>query len=322
MRQPVALEVEIHRAAFGNRQGVGQRLRQLGEQLRHLLRRPQIVGRIRHAHTGRIVAHRSGLDAEQDVLQLPFLGADVVHVVGRHQLPVHPPRFLQQLPVDLRQLGDGVLLKLEKEAVAPEDLQVPIDQTPRRLAASCEQRRGSAGQAARGADEPSPCAARNSRSMRGGRSLPAGRGGNLNQIAITGVVLRQQQQVEGAVVELRVLILHTARRQISFHPDDRTQPGFARRTMEIDDAVHHAVVGQGQRRHAQGLGLRHQIRDVAEPVQHRVLGMDVKVNERHRWDGWIIARRGLRASQLPVVSGQGVTATGHEIPRPAAPEGS
>ena len=49
--------------------------------------------------------------------------------------------------------------------------------------------------------------------------------------------------------------------------------------VELLHAVHVAVVGDGQTRHAQLLGPLEKLFDVGKPVEHGILRMDVKVYE-------------------------------------------
>jgi hypothetical protein len=154
MGQTVALELQIDGAAFSDRQRVVERLRDLAEERLHLGRGAHVVGRVGHAHARRVRPHRAGLNAEQDVLQLPVLRVDVVNVVRRHQAAADATGLLQQLAVDFGQPGDVVVLEFEEEAFAAEDLQVPVDKAPGFVAPSVEQRpRNLAGKAAAGADQ-------------------------------------------------------------------------------------------------------------------------------------------------------------------------
>ena len=57
-------------------------------------------------------------------------------------------------------------------------------------------------------------------------------------------------------------------------------PGLARRLVEREDAVHVAVVGDADRGLAVGRGRRDDLADPRRTVEHRVLGVEVQMDER------------------------------------------
>ncbi len=107
------------------------------------------------------------------------------------------------------------------------------------------------------------------------------RAGQLEQVLIAGVVLGQQQQVVGALVELGILVPHPARGKITFQTNDGFYAGFFGCVIKFDHAKHGAVIGDGHRRHAQFLGARHQLFDITETVKQRIMGVDMQVDEGH-----------------------------------------
>ena len=62
--------------------------------------------------------------------------------------------------------------------------------------------------------------------------------------------------------------------------DDRREVGFARGAVEVEDAVHVPVVGDADRGLAVGRGGGHDLGDARRTVEHRVLGVEVEVDER------------------------------------------
>ncbi len=62
--------------------------------------------------------------------------------------------------------------------------------------------------------------------------------------------------------------------------DDRFDAGAFGRLHELHGASHRAVIGQRDGRHLELGGARNEIRDPASAVEDRVLGVNVKVNER------------------------------------------
>ena len=105
--------------------------------------------------------------------------------------------------------------------------------------------------------------------------------GDPQQVLVAGLVLGQQQQVERALVQLRVAVRHAARRQVGLDADDGLDALLDGLGVELDDAMHRAVVGERNGRHRQLAGAPHQLLEIAEAVEQRVFGMTVQMNEGH-----------------------------------------
>ena len=102
----------------------------------------------------------------------------------------------------------------------------------------------------------------------------AGRG-ELDEVAIAGVVGREQGQVVAlgpARPAGRVIV-----DEVDLTADDRLDAVLCARLVELDGAVHHAVVGQAEGRLAELGGARGQGVDLARAVEQRVLGVHVEV---------------------------------------------
>ena len=65
-------------------------------------------------------------------------------------------------------------------------------------------------------------------------------------------------------------------------PTTGVEVGLARRSVEVEDAVHVPVVGDADRGLAVGDGLGDDVGDPGRAVEHRVLGVQVQVDERTR----------------------------------------
>ena len=100
MRQVRRGEVELEVAAVGDRQRVGQRLRPGGELPRHLLRRAEVEVGGAVAQPLRVVHRHAGLDAEQDLVRIGVLLAEVMDVVTADQRQVQLPGDPDQLRID------------------------------------------------------------------------------------------------------------------------------------------------------------------------------------------------------------------------------
>jgi hypothetical protein len=79
--------------------------------------------------------------------------------------------------------------------------------------------------------------------------------------------------------------------QIGLEPDDRLDPGGDAGLVVLDRAIHHAVVGEAERRHVQFRGAGGQMVDLAGAVEQRVLTVDVQMD-----------RAGAHPSIMPMAS--------------------
>ncbi len=108
-----------------------------------------------------------------------------------------------------------------------------------------------------------------------------GGAGKLQQVAVAGLILCQQQQVARLLVFLRVVFPDGAGCQVGFQPDDGVDTCLDGGVVELDHPEHGAVVGDGEAGHAHVAGALNQLVDIAEPIKQRVFGVDVKMYKRH-----------------------------------------
>src|ERR1700746_767360 len=70
------------------------------------------------------------------------------------------------------------------------------------------------------------------------------------------------------------------RGHVNFATDNRLNSGFLRSLIKLDDPIHVAMVGNGNRRHPVFDRPFHQVRDPDRAVQERVFSVQVEMNER------------------------------------------
>ena len=151
-RQMVLAEGELHLAHLRDALRVGHRVRIPGEQCLHLLRGAQIEVLRLIPHPVLVIHGLACLDAQQHVVALGVLLAQIVGVVGAHhgnaRLVVQP----QDAPVHLCLLPDAVILQFQIEIALTEDilhgqrvllraLIVPVHQPPGDLARQTRRQR-------------------------------------------------------------------------------------------------------------------------------------------------------------------------------------
>ena len=278
--QVVLAELKFHVAGLGDLGGVLQGLGALGEQGGHLLLGLDVKLLSLKLHPPGIVHRLARLDAHKDVLHLRVLAGKVVGVVGAHQGDTRLPVQAQDALVHLALGGDAVVLELQVVAVLPKEL--PHFQghlfgfvvLPRH-----EELGDLAAQAGGQGDEPAAVLPQQVQVDTGldVKALQKGLRDHVGEVAVALLVAAQQHQVrEGGVVLVDLLKAGAAPgRHIDLAADDRLHPRILAGPVEVDDAVHDPVVGDGNRLLADVLYPLHQLFDAAGPVQQGKLSMQV-----------------------------------------------
>ena len=122
VRQLRLAELDLDVGPLGDPERVVARLGHLAEQPAHLVRGLQVVLVAVELEAVGVAHQRAGLHAQQGVVGLVVLAVGVVAVVGGQQRRLDLAGDLEQLRVGAVLLGDAVVLQLDEEVVAPEDV--------------------------------------------------------------------------------------------------------------------------------------------------------------------------------------------------------
>ncbi len=283
-RQVEAAEVEHEVAALGHRQGVPAGLGHLGEDPGHL------VGRLHvELFGGELpavgVAHRrTRLDAEQRLVGARVAGLEIVRVVGPGDRGADGAGDRERLARHLHLLGQAVGLDLHEVVVLAEDLLVPAGRLLRaRHVTGTDQARHLGVEAARQHREPIGVLGEQLLVDPGlvVEALEVRLGDELDQVLVTVEVADQDREVVGSFVAavLGAALGPSSRRHVELAADDRLDAGLLGGQVEVDRAEEIAVIGQGDGREVQVLGLLHQLLELGGPVEQAVLGVHVQVDE-------------------------------------------
>ena len=104
---------------------------------------------------------------------------------------------------------------------------------------------------------------------------------HIAEVAVARLVLAEQHEVIRLAVERVLLVEARARRDIDLAADDRLHARGLRRAVEVDHAVHVAVVGDGDGLLPDLLHARHDVADAARAVEQAVFRMHMQMHEAH-----------------------------------------
>ena len=98
------------------------------------------------------------------------------------------------------------------------------------------------------------------------------------QVPVAGLIPRQQREMPGRALG-RGAVVAAPVGHVALEADDRLHAGPDRLLVELDGAVEHAVIGEGQRLLPQRLRARDEIGDLRQAVEQRVLAVRVEMSK-------------------------------------------
>ena len=282
--QVILMKGKLHIAHIGNFLGIGKGLVAAGEQSAKLLLAFQVELLGFEPHPVLIVNGLAGLDAQQHILHIRVLFAQIMGIVGDDQgKPLLPGKALQALIH--RALGfDAMVLKLQIEPVRTEHFTQPQSVFPGALVILVEKGlRDGAAQAGGQGDKPL-MALLQQLQIDAGLSVEAMQKGFRNHVAqvlIALLVFAEQDKVVAFLIQAVNLVCHSPGGHIDLAADDGLDPRCLGSFVKINAAVHDTVIGQGHGGLPQLLYPVHKAVDAAGAVQQAILAMDVKMYKTH-----------------------------------------
>ncbi len=217
---------------------------------------------------------------------LHVLLVGVVAVVRADERKTFLLMHADELAVHMLLLRDPVVLQLEEEIFLPENVPILVRRLLRRLVVAPGDRlRDLARKAGRETDEAAVILPQNLLVDAGPVIEPVDKacGDDLHEVLVALVGLREEDQVVVALFISAALAAVEAapRRDIDLTAQDRFDAGRRRLLVEVDAAVHDAVVRDGRGVHPELFHLGDIFLYFVRAVQERVLRVDVKVGKRH-----------------------------------------
>ena len=207
----------------------------------------------------------------------------VVTVVGREQRSAQVARQADELRVDARLFRQPVVLQLDEERVAAEHRLEAVDELARAGVVVGEQTlRHRAAETSRGGDQTLRVLLEqlevDARLVVVAVEVRVRR--DLDEVAVSLGGLGEDREVVDVVVVATRPVEPARGDHVGLGADDGRETGVARGAVEVDDAVHVPVVGDADRGLTVGRGGGHHVLDAGRAVEHRVLGVQMEMDER------------------------------------------
>ena len=221
---------------------------------------------------------------------LNVVAGEVVGVVGGDQGDAELGGDAHDLGIDNAIFRRAVVLDFQVEVFAKE-LLIPAGHLPGHVRAPLEDRLGDfAAQAGGSHDQALAVLLQGGLINAGARedataahAAQVADAGELDQVAVAGGVLGQHHQVVTPFL-LGLGIVDRSVHHIHLVADDRLDAGGLAELEQLDGAIHHTVVGEGQGRHAQLHGPLHHLGQLGGPIKEAVVAVVVERNEGQRRD--------------------------------------
>ncbi|MPM71495.1 hypothetical protein SDC9_118460 [bioreactor metagenome] len=280
--QVMRAELKLQLTQVGDAPGVFHGLGRLGEQPGHLGLGLDIKLLGLKLHPLRVADRLAHLDAHEHILQVGVGAGEIVGVVGGHQgntgFPVEAQKALDHRAL----VGDAVVLQLQIIPVLAEDGPHLQRVGLRRLVIPRQQQPGKLPGQTGGQGNKSPGVAAQQLQVHPGlavKALGKAPADQRAEVVIPLPVAAQEHQVPRLVIQLVHLVQPAPGGDVDLAANDGLNPGGLGRLIEVDDPVHHAVVGDGHGGLTQLLNARDQAADAAGAVQQRKLSMHMEMNK-------------------------------------------
>ncbi len=279
-------EGDGHMAALRDLLCIFHGFRHKAEELLHFLGRFHIILPALVAQAVLVGDLFTGLEAQQDIVGLHVLLVGVVAVVRADERKTFLLMHADELAVHMLLLRDPVVLQLEEEIFLPENVPILVRRLLRRLVVAPGDRLRDLARKAGGETDEAAVILPQDLLVDAGpviEPVDKARGDDLHEVLVALVGLREEDQVVVALFISAALAAVEAapRRDIDLTAQDRFDAGRRRLLVEVDAAVHDAVVRDGRGVHPELFHLGDIFLYFVRAVQERVLRVDVKVGKRH-----------------------------------------
>ena len=278
-------ELNLHAAAVGDALGIVEGLLRVGKEAAHLLLALDVKLSARIPHAVLVSQLLAGLDAEQDVMGFSVVRVSIVAVVGRDQGDSQLTAHSEQFGVHRLLVRIAVVLELQEIVSFPENVFVALCRLPGGLRVSADDLARDLSRQAGGCGYDPLVELAQQIQVHSGlviKALCKGPAHDLHQVRVSGIVLRQQNEVIIAVLPVALLAVKArSGRDIDLTADNGLDARRFCGLIKINHSVHDAVIGNGRCRHAEFFDPADILGDFVGAVQKRVLRVDVQMRKGH-----------------------------------------
>ena len=224
-----------------------------------------------------------GANTDQRVVRMGMIALDIMHIVGGDEIEVKFFGPRNELGVYLGLFVEAMVLQLEKKSFLTEELLKPVDCGAGLIGIISHDRlRDLAGQTAAEGDDPFVMRLQQFLIDSGLviKSLEMRGRGKAHEVLVADFIFGQQQEMVVAVLArpaVGLAVKPAAGRDVHFAADDRLEILALGLLIKIHRAMHHAMIGDGQRGEVQLHRSVDQLVQTAGAIEHRKLAVDMQV---------------------------------------------
>jgi len=270
-------------AALGDLQCVFDRLRTIGKEGLHFLRRTKVELVGCEAHAVRALHGLPGLDTEKNLMRFGIRRPEIVAVVRRDQGQRQAPCDLHEPLIDGLLFRDSVFHNFQEEVALAEQFPILRCGALSRFILAAKQKTRNLSVQTRAQGNETFMMLGQQRLVDPGaviETLQISRRGQLHQVSVALKVLRQQDQMAGGLAgSVSALVKTACGGNVGFASDDRLDAVSVGCLIEADGAEHVPVIGQGDRRHLVFLRRFEQRIEPDRSVEKTELRMDMQMDK-------------------------------------------
>ena len=268
---------------LGHDHGIAHGLGDLGKECSHFIGAAQVKLFRRIIHAVRIAEVGLGANTDQRVVRVGMIALNIMHVIGGDKIEVKLFGPRDELGVYLGLFVEAMVLQLEKKSFLTEELLKPVECGAGLVGIiPYDCLRDLAGETAAEGDDAFVMRLQQFLIDSGLviKSLEMRSRGKAHEVLVADFIFGQQQEMVVAVLArpaVGLAVKPAAGRDLHFAADDRLEILALGLLIKIHRAMHHAMIGDGQRGEVQLHRSVDQLVQTAGAIEHRKLAVDMQV---------------------------------------------
>lgn len=277
-REVISFGVEVDITHFGDKEAVFEGTGDVAKEGGHFGVRFEIIFLVGEAEAFGVVDRGAGLDAEQDIVGSGIIGTGIVDIIGGEEAEVIAGGHVDERFVDFGEFRDAMFLEFDEEAVWAEDVEIFAHEGVGGVHIAVHDGLGDFGGETAGGGDYSFAVAIEEVVVDAGFVVVAielGRGGDLEEVEVAGLVLGEEEHVEAVFVVVGVAVGHAAGGDVGFETDNRFDAPVFAGTVEGHGAVHGTMISEGDGGLVELFGVFDEFVDTAKAIEEGEFTMNV-----------------------------------------------